>query len=181
MLPPGGPLPRSAKQETNGYISRAAQWYPRTMHPIGRLILACLLLTGVTAALPDSAAAQSIEVQDAWIRLGSGQQPAATAYFLVINHGDADRLLEVSSTASEKVILNHLVWHGLNSRLEPVNSLDIPEVSKLQLKPGGYAAVLVDLAEPLRIGQTVPLSLRFEHAGTMDVGAKVLNQLLGNR
>ncbi len=149
------------------------------MHSIDRLILVCLFLTGLM--LPVTASAQSIEVQDAWIRLGSGKQPAATAYFVVINHGDNDRLLEVSTPASEKVILNHLVWHGLNSRLEPVAFIDIPEVSKLRLKPGGYAAVLVDLAEPLRLGQTVPLSLRFERGGTVDVDAKVLNQLLGNR
>jgi copper(I)-binding protein len=143
-------------------------------------------LIGLTAFIAQtltgrSFAAPPVEVTDAWVRLGTADQPAAAAYFTVLNHGDADELVEASSPVSETVSLARTRWKGTVAHLDPVRSIPVAEVSRLTLKPGGYAAILVNPTEPLRVGAVVPLSLRFAHAGTITVDARVSNQLLGNR
>ena len=40
-------------------------------------------------------------------------------------------------------------------------------------EPGGYHVMLIDLVKPLEVGQTVPVTLTFAKAGTIEVTATV--------
>ncbi len=43
----------------------------------------------------------------------------------------------------------------------------------MALKPGGYHVMLIELVAPLEVGQTIPVTLTFAEAGTIEVTATV--------
>jgi copper(I)-binding protein len=51
--------------------------------------------------------------------------------------------------------------------------LPLPAGDAVQLKPGGTHVMLMGVAEPLRAGQSVPLTLTFAQAGPVEVTASV--------
>jgi len=58
-------------------------------------------------------------------------------------------------------------------RMRAVAAVEIPAHATTALKPGGYHVMLMDLKQPLVVGQTIPLSLTFAKAGRIDVTARV--------
>jgi copper(I)-binding protein len=51
--------------------------------------------------------------------------------------------------------------------------LEIKPGQKIELKPGGYHLMFMDLRDPLKQGEKLKGQLRFEKAGTVDVEYKV--------
>ena len=54
-------------------------------------------------------------------------------------------------------------------KMRPLAAIDIPAEQTVTLSPGGMHLMLLGLAQPLREGQTFPLTLSFEHAGPRQV------------
>jgi copper(I)-binding protein len=50
-------------------------------------------------------------------------------------------------------------------RMRAVDGLDLPAGRAVQLKPGGYHVMLMELRQPLKAGETVPITLVIERAG----------------
>ena len=57
--------------------------------------------------------------------------------------------------------------------MRPVESIKLPKGTKVELKPGGYHIMLLDLVKPLAKGDKVQLTLTFDKAGTKTVTATV--------
>ncbi len=57
--------------------------------------------------------------------------------------------------------------------MQQIMSLDLPAGETVELKPGGYHVMLIDLASPLEIGSTFDLTLDFETADDMVVSVEV--------
>jgi copper(I)-binding protein len=57
--------------------------------------------------------------------------------------------------------------------MRPVPKLGVPAGGKLEMKPGGYHLMLLNLKRQLKAGQVVNLTLVFEKAGRLAVKAKV--------
>jgi hypothetical protein len=96
------------------------------------------------------------------------------AYFTVRNNGEkADRLLRVASPAAQSVELHSMTMDGNLMKMRAIPALDIPAGAKVTLGSGGYHVMLVNLAHPLTVGTSVPLTLTFERAGSIDVSAPV--------
>ncbi len=70
-------------------------------------------------------------------------------------------------------------------KMSAVDKLALPAGKAVELKPGGYHVMLMDLVAPLKEGETVPLQLTFEDkAGkkqTLDVKAQVKALTAGER
>ena len=47
-------------------------------------------------------------------------------------------------------------------KMSAIDALALPAGKTVELKPGGYHVMLMDLAQPLKEGETVPLTLTFE-------------------
>ena len=47
-------------------------------------------------------------------------------------------------------------------KMRPISRLDLPAGKSVELKPGGYHVMLMDLKQPLKKGESVPIKLRFE-------------------
>lgn len=52
--------------------------------------------------------------------------------------------------------------------MRPVDSIELPAGETVKLEPGGYHVMLLELAAPLTAGQTFPVTLTFEEAGTQE-------------
>jgi copper(I)-binding protein len=47
-------------------------------------------------------------------------------------------------------------------QMRQISRLDLPAGKSVELKPGGYQVMLMDLKQPLKKGKSVPIKLRFE-------------------
>lgn len=87
-------------------------------------------------------------------------------------HG-GDVLQSASSPVAGVVELHtHLHDNGV-MRMRQVPEIVIPAQQKVALQPGGLHIMLIDLKAPLKVGDTVPLTLRFETAGSVQLDVPV--------
>lgn len=123
-----------------------------------------LKLLSTTLLLACSALqAQTVEVKDAWIRTTvQGQQ--GTGAFMNITAKDGAKLVGASSPVAGVVEVHEMKMEGDVMKMHAVPSLDLPAGQTVQLKPGGYHVMMMDLKQTLPKGSTVPLTLRFKDA-----------------
>src|SRR6516162_11309033 len=109
-----------------------------------------------------------LEVNNAWARATAGKADTGVAY-VAIQSPTADRLLSLSSPVAKKAELHTMSMEGMVMKMRPLADLDIPAGQSITLKPGGQHVMLLGLDAPLREGQSFPLTLTFEKAGTRTV------------
>lgn len=124
--------------------------------------------TARTQTLPD-AAADIIVVSDLWIRATPPGARTAAAYLYISNKGDNDRLLEVRSERARSVEIHATQEQSGMMRMSRLDSLAVPADSDLQLGPGGFHLMLVEISDTFVPGDSVLVTLIFEKAGAMDV------------
>ena len=89
-------------------------------------------------------------------------------FFTIDNAGNTtDRLLHASTPVAAGVALHQMAQAGGMMTMRAVPSLEIRPGGRLELGPGGYHLMLVDLKQPLKTGDRFPLVLTFEHTGTV--------------
>ena len=116
----------------------------------------------IAAGLLMAGAAQAqVTVQDAWVRATVPQQKATGAFMRLTAAQDA-RLVGASSPVAGVTEVHEmkLVDNVMKMRALPV--LELPAGQAVELKPGGYHIMLLDLKQPVPQGGTVPLTLVFE-------------------
>lgn len=118
--------------------------------------LACAALF-ITAA---SAHAQ-VTVKDPWVR-GTVAGQKATGAFLQLSTTEAVRLVEARSGAAKIVEIHEMRMEGDRMMMQAVPGLDLVPGKTLELKPGGYHVMLIDVVKPLNAGDKVPLTLVLE-------------------
>ncbi len=96
------------------------------------------------------------------------------AYMTIDNKGTAnDKLLRASSPAAAQVQIHMMSMDGNVMRMREVAGLDVPAGKQVALSTGGYHLMMIDLKKPLAVGERVPMTLTFEHAGTIVVDVAV--------
>jgi copper(I)-binding protein len=58
-------------------------------------------------------------------------------------------------------------------QMREVDAIEVPAGGSVELKPGGYHIMLLELAEPLVEGESVALTLRFQGLEPVEVTAQV--------
>jgi copper(I)-binding protein len=136
---------------------------------------AALALAGAALVLAASAAAQ-VTVSEAWVRGTVAGQKATGAFMQLKSAADA-ALVEAASPVAKIVEIHEMKMEGGMMKMRAVEKLPLSAGKAVDLKPGGYHVMLMDLVGPLKEGDTVPLKLTFEDkAGkkqTIDVKAQV--------
>ncbi|HZS66283.1 MAG TPA: copper chaperone PCu(A)C [Burkholderiales bacterium] len=135
-----------------------------------KMVTATILLA--TALLASVAHAQ-ITVQDAWMRATPPGAKIAAGYLTIRNAGSADRLVGATSPAAERVETHVTARDGDMMRMREVKGYDVPAKGTLELKPAGAHLMLVNIKAPLKEGTSVPVTLRFQHAGDIKVAFQV--------
>ncbi|MEO8022811.1 copper chaperone PCu(A)C [Polaromonas sp.] len=107
--------------------------------------------------------AQTVDVKNAWVRSAvSGQ--SGTGAFMSITAKDDTKLVGVSSPMAGVAEVHEMKMEGDVMRMRAVPVLDLPAGQTVQLKPGGYHVMLMELKQALPKGSTVPLTLTFKDA-----------------
>ncbi|RYX92280.1 MAG: copper chaperone PCu(A)C [Comamonadaceae bacterium] len=124
---------------------------------LSRLIAAALL--SQAAALH----AQVVEVTDAWVRT-TVQGQAGTGAFMKLTSRDGARLVGASTPVAGVAEVHEMKMEGDIMRMRAVPGLDLPAGKTVELKPGGFHLMLMDLKAALPKDATVPLTLVFKDA-----------------
>jgi copper(I)-binding protein len=111
-----------------------------------------------------------VQIEKPWIRATAPGAKSAAGYMTVRNKSaQPDRLVGGASPAAAKVETHIHIRDGEILRMREVKGYDIPARGALELKPGGAHLMLVDIKHPLKEGETVPVTLKFERAGELAV------------
>ena len=115
-----------------------------------------------------------VEIDATWTRATPPGASVAGGYASIRNRGAApDKLVAASSPAADHVELHVMAMDGGVMRMRQVKEFDLPAHGELALKPGGNHLMFIGLKEPFKEGAKVPVTLRFEKAGEVEVQLSV--------
>ena len=99
---------------------------------------------------------------------------AAAAYVTITNKGGAaDQLVAASTPVAGKAQVHTTINANGVMQMRPVPALDVKPGATVTLKPGGFHIMLTDLKQPLKEGDSFPVTLTFSKAGQVTVTAIV--------
>jgi|SRR5579859_7393002 len=130
-----------------------------------------LLALSFLLALATPALAQEIPIRIAEAR-ARPTAPGGTGvvYMIVINHAAVDdHLTGLSSPVADKVEMHRTVTKNGVSSMDTVADVPIKAGGNATFEPGGLHIMLTGLKQPLKVGDSFPLLLRFANVGTITV------------
>ena len=102
-----------------------------------------------------------ITVAEPWIRATVPGQTVAAGY-LKITSARPSSLVDVSTPLTARAEIHEMSMEAGVMRMRAVARIDLPAGKTVELAPGGYHLMLMNLDRPLREGDTVPITLVFE-------------------
>ena len=105
--------------------------------------------------------AQEVTIKEPWVR-GTVRGQKATGAFMQLRTTESATLVGVESPVAGVVQIHEMQMDGNVMQMRPISRLDLPAGKSVELKPGGYHVMLMDLKQPLKKGESVPIRLRFE-------------------
>jgi hypothetical protein len=165
---------------------------------LGGLLVAALVVASIAVGCSSGSSA-SIKVTDPWARTSSMMAAAGAAYMTIQNSGSAADALVGASSPAAKTVEVHETYEmgspmpsasdgkdmgspmpsasgdmgGGMMGMRPIARLEIPAGGTVELKPGSYHIMLIDLAQELKPGDKIEITLTFEKAGEVKVTAEV--------
>jgi len=141
-------------------------------------LAAALLLAGVIVASPVLArdyTLGTIQIGQPWSRATPASAPSAGGYMTLTNKGaEPDRLIAVESQAAGHVEIHEMSMDGSIMRMRQLEKgVALAPGATVELKPGGYHVMFMQLKAPLKKGERVPIVLVFEKAGRIPVDMQV--------
>ncbi|HRB04171.1 MAG TPA: copper chaperone PCu(A)C [Ilumatobacteraceae bacterium] len=152
--------------------------------------------SNTTVAAANTTATGEIAFTGQWARTSPMKATMGAAYVTITSPID-DKLLGVSADstvaatvevhetyaiepASDTTMMGSATTvmgaPGGEMGMRPVESIALPAGTPVELKPGGYHIMLIDLVKPLEVGATLTLTLTFEKAGAITLDVPVLTE-----
>ncbi len=131
---------------------------------VARLLIASAALAATFPALAQ------IEIEKPWTRATAPGAKVAGGYMTIHNRGTApDTLVGASSSAAARVETHvHLMENNI-ARMREVPGYEVPANGNFALKPGGAHLMFMNIKAPFKEGDKVPVTLKFERAGEVQV------------
>lgn len=120
-----------------------------------------VMLAALAALAATGNAAAQVTVKDPWVR-GTVAQQKATGAFMQLEARQDTRLVEARSPVAGAVEIHEMKMENNIMKMRAIAGLDIPAGKAVDLKPGGYHVMLLDLKEQMKEGASVPVTLVFE-------------------
>jgi copper(I)-binding protein len=120
-----------------------------------------LAKTAFAQAAPD----KTLEISKAWVRATPPKAHSAAVYLTVTDQGGPDRLIGASTPVAQSATLHESRTVNGVMQMRPVAGLPVTKDAPIALSPGGFHLMLMGLKDGLKLGQTFPVTLRFEKAG----------------
>ena len=122
-----------------------------------------------SSAIAQNASVGSIKIENAYVRATAPGQQVAGGFLKIENKGTADQLVSASSPVAGEVLLHEMSMDGNVMKMRQVKDIAVPANGAVELKPGGYHLMFLNLKGPFNAGQTVPVKLKFAKAGEVEV------------
>ena len=141
------------------------------MRLITTALAAAALLSAVITANAHDYEVVNVEIGHPWSRATLPNAPVAGGYMTITNTGTAaDRLIGGATPAAADVQIHEMTMDGDVMKMRQIEGgLEIPAGETVTLAPGGFHLMLTKPVKRLMEGDRVPLTLRFEKAGTVEV------------
>jgi len=122
-----------------------------------------------------------VRIEAAWARRAPMMKGDSTAgsgngavYLTIVNPGSvSDDVIAVSSDVAETAELHESYEESGITMMRPIVKLHVPAGGKLEMKPGGYHVMLINLKRELKAGQVISVTLALQKAGRVPVRATV--------
>lgn len=132
------------------------------------LFAALLLIWPLTA----SADSPSIMVRNAWSRAAiAGHE--GVVYLTITNTGASDTLTAASTPVAEMADVHETINDNGVMKMRAVKSLTIGHGQSVSLAPSGYHIMLMNLKQTLKEGESFPVTLTFNKAGSITTSVMV--------
>ena len=128
-----------------------------------KISLALIAAAGLLLGTPALAQTAAVTVDGAWAR-ATVQGQKATGAFMSLTARESTRLVGVSSPAAGIAEVHEMKLEADVMKMRAVPMLDLPAGQTVQLRPGSYHVMLMDLKQPLVKDSKLPLTLRFKNA-----------------
>ncbi|MDO9599937.1 MAG: copper chaperone PCu(A)C [Azoarcus sp.] len=119
------------------------------------------IVASLFATLVSSATLAQVAVTDPWVRATVPQQKATGAFMQITAPADA-RLVEARSPVANIVEIHEMVMDKDVMKMRAISGIDLPAGKAVELKPGGYHVMLIDLNAQVKEGDVVPLTVVIE-------------------
>jgi periplasmic copper chaperone A len=131
------------------------------------------LVTGVfaTASRAEDIKAGDLVITQAWTRATPGGAKIGGGFLTIENKGTAaDKLIGATADGAGKIEVHEMAMNDGVMKMRPVDGgLTIDPGKTVKLAPGGLHLMMMDLKNPLKQGDKMPVTLQFEKAGKVAV------------
>ena len=133
------------------------------------------MLAAALLAVAHTAHAQVV-ASEAWVRATVPAQ-TSTGAFMTLRSSAHAKLVSVATPVAKRAEIHASMVHDGVMHMHAQEALELPVGKSVELKPGGYHVMLLGLTQPLKEGESVPLTLTFEgrdrQRTTLEVKAQV--------
>ncbi|MET0719959.1 MAG: copper chaperone PCu(A)C, partial [Tardiphaga sp.] len=141
-----------------------------------RLAAIALLTSVMSAPLhAEDVKSGNLVISQPWSRATPGGAKVAGGYLTIENRGTTpDRLLSGSTGFSKRLEIHEMAIANGVMTMRPLDSGVAIEPGKtVKFAPGGYHLMFLELDRPLKQGESVPVTLKFEKAGEVQTSFSV--------
>jgi periplasmic copper chaperone A len=119
--------------------------------------------------------AGTVKISNPWTRVPPPSAKVAGGFMTLTNTGTApDRLVKGSSPAAGRIEIHEMTLDGGMMKMRELDKgLEINPGQTIELKPGSFHIMFMDLKEAPKEGGTVKGTLEFEKAGKVEIEYKV--------
>jgi len=131
----------------------------------------------IVAAACSGGGDSAVSVEDAWSRTSPAAAANAAFYMALEGGSEADTLVSASSDACGVTELHiSVMTDGVMSMQHLPEGIDIPAGETVMLEPGSFHVMCIDRQQEFVVGDSVPLTLEFASAGTVNVNAEIRDE-----
>ena len=119
------------------------------------------IISALVFSLVAFAAQAEITIKDPWVRATVPQQMATGAFFQIQSSADM-RVVSVQTSVAGVAEIHEMKMENNLMKMRAVEHLDLTAGKMVELKPGGYHLMLMDLKKQIKVGDVIPLTLVVE-------------------
>jgi copper(I)-binding protein len=137
----------------------------------GLVALAACLAFAAHVARADAVKVGALQIETSWLRATPGGAKVAAGYLRITNNGSVpDTLISASMPLAGRGEVHEMsMQNGVMHMRALPQGLAIAPGQTVELKPGSFHLMFLDLNGGLSQGQSAEVTLRFEKAGTVRV------------
>lgn len=135
-------------------------------------LFAVIFSLGLNAQAWAASVADTVEVENPYVRMVPPGAAATAAFMVLKNTGDQDHALVSAKAYINKVTELHTHIHDNGvMRMRQVKQIDLPAGQAVSLQPGGLHIMLINLTEPVKDGEKIKIDLTFDDGSTKTIEA----------